>query len=75
LDPHHNNMTNIKTTNHSMTLRLDPTLAETLESTAFDLRMSQAAFIRRAIRRSLEHSQAHELPLVRQRDIQAALMR
>jgi len=67
-------MPKTKTTNHSMTLRLEQTLAESLENTAFELRMSQAAFIRRAIRRSLEHSQAHELPLVRQRDIQAALM-
>lgn len=57
-----------------MTLRLQPQLAEALECTAYELRMSQASFIRRAIRRGLEHAQAHELPIVRQREIQNVLM-
>ena len=66
---------NITTTNsHSMTLRLEPRVAEAVETTAYELRMSQASFIRRAIRRGLEHAQAHELPIVRQREVQAALM-
>jgi predicted transcriptional regulator len=57
---------------YSMTIRLPPQIAEALESTAFELRMSQAAFVRRAIRRSLEHAHAHELPVVRRREVQAA---
>jgi predicted transcriptional regulator len=59
---------------HSMTLRLQPQVAEAVETTAYELRMSQASFIRRAIRRSLEHAQMHELPIVRTREVQAALM-
>ena len=57
-----------------MTLRLEPRVAEAVEATAFELRMSQASFIRRAIRRSLEQAQMHELPIVRRREVQAALM-
>lgn len=57
-----------------MMLRLPPHIAEALESTVVELRMSQSAFVRRAIRRSLEHTQAHELPVVRRREVQAALM-
>jgi predicted transcriptional regulator len=62
------------TNNHSMTLRLEPKVAEAVENTAYELRMSQASFIRRAIRRSLEHAQVHELPIVRSRQVKAALM-
>jgi predicted transcriptional regulator len=60
--------------NHSMTLRLQPEVAEAVENAAFELRMSQATFIRRAIRRSLEHARIHELPLVRNRQVREALM-
>jgi len=61
------------TYNHPMTLRLEPRVAEAVETTAYELRMSQASFIRRAIRRGLEHAQANELPIVRRREVQAAL--
>ena len=55
-------MNNTTTIDHAMTLRLDATLAEALENTAFELRISQAAFVRRAIRWALEHTRPHEWP-------------
>jgi len=48
-------------------------VAEAVQLTAHELRMSQACFIRRAIRRSLDHAQTHELPVMRDREVQAAL--
>lgn len=49
---------------HAMTLRLDLHLHEDLESVAFDLRMSKVDFVRRSIRRAIDHAKAHELPLL-----------
>jgi predicted transcriptional regulator len=62
------------TTNiHAMTLRLPPQIAHALESTAYELCMSQSAFVRRAIREAIEHAQAHELPVVRRQEARHAV--
>jgi predicted transcriptional regulator len=54
----------MKTQTQAMTLRLDPNLADDLETVAFDLRMSKADFLRRSLYRALEHARQHELPLL-----------
>ena len=59
----------------AMTLRLTSDLADQLSDVSETLRMSKAAWVRRAIRRNLEHSRVHELPLLEQRGIQEALAR
>ena len=58
-----------------MTLRLSPEIASEVENTAYDLRMSKAAWIRRSIRRGLQHSKSAELPLLEQQAIREALAR
>jgi predicted DNA-binding protein len=50
---------------HSMTLRLPPEIAEAVENRAFEKGVSQANWIRMAIRRSL--IEAHEDELQRRR--------
>ena len=57
----------------AMTLRLDPSVAEQIEDVSDTLRMTKVQFIRRAIRRSLEHATTHELPLIEARNIREAL--
>jgi len=57
----------------AMTLRLPIHLADELTDVSDTLRMSKAAWIRRAIRRSLEHARVHELPLIEQRGVREAL--
>jgi hypothetical protein len=59
----------------SMTLRLSPEIASEVENTAYELRMSKAAWIRRSIRRGLEHSGTRELPLLNNQAIREALTR
>ena len=59
----------------AMTLRLDSNLADDLSDVSDTLRMSKASWIRRAIRRSIEHARIHELPLIAQRGVRDALAR
>jgi predicted DNA-binding protein len=59
----------------AMTLRLSADMADQLSDVSETLRMSKAAWVRRAIRRSLEHARVHEVPLLRQRGVQEALAR
>jgi predicted DNA-binding protein len=56
-----------------MTLRLDAHLADDLSDVSDTLRMTKAAWIRKAIRRSIEHARIHELPLIEQRGVRDAL--
>jgi len=49
---------------YSMTLRLPTAVATDLENTAYDLKLSKSAFIRRSILRALSHAKANELPVL-----------
>jgi hypothetical protein len=62
-----------KTTN-SITLRFyDPRTIDRLDAAAQDLNMSRSKYIRRCIVRGLQHTEEHELPLLRHREIRRAL--
>jgi predicted DNA-binding protein len=62
-----------KTTN-SITLRFyDPRTIDRLDAAAQNLNMSRSAYIRRCVVRGLEHTEEHELPLLRHREIRRAL--
>ena len=56
---------------HTMTLRLSELTASDLESVSRDLSLSKSAFIRRSIRRAIEHARQYELPLITQQIRQA----
>ncbi len=64
-----------ETRQYPMTLRLSERLLENLDLVSQQLRMSRSAYIRRAIRKELQHSLKNELPLIRDPAIQEALMR
>lgn len=49
---------------YAMTLRLQNKMAEEVEDIAHTLNLSRAAFVRRSIRRAIEHAHQHELPLL-----------
>lgn len=55
----------------AMTLRLDQQMADEIENIAFTLNLSRAAFVRRSIRRALQHAHEHELPLLSKRVLEA----
>jgi predicted transcriptional regulator len=54
-----------------MTLRLQSKMAEEVENIAFTLNLSRAAFVRRSIRRAIEHARQHELPLLNKKVLEA----
>jgi hypothetical protein len=54
-----------------MTLRLENRMADEVEDLAFTLNLSKAAFVRRSIRRAIEHARQHELPLLNKRVLEA----
>jgi len=54
-----------------MTLRLENQMAEQIEDIAFTLNLSKADFVRRSIRRAIEHARQHELPLLSKRVMEA----
>jgi len=56
---------------YAMTLRLQNEMAEKVEDIAFTLNLSRAAFVRRSIRRAIEHARQHELPLLNKRVLEA----
>lgn len=56
-----------------MTLRLQNEMAEEVEDIAFTLNLSRAAFVRRSIRRAIEHARQHELPLLKNRRVLEAI--
>ena len=59
----------------AMTLRLTEDLADQLADVSHTLRMSKSAWVRKAIRRSIEYTRVHELPLLERRGIREALAR
>ena len=62
------------TTADSITLRFyDPTTIDRLDNAAHSLNLSRSAYIRRCVIRGLEHTEAHELPLLEHRAIRNAL--
>ena len=63
----------MKTTN-SITLRFyDAKTIDRLDAAAQDLNMTRSAYIRRCVIRGLEHTEEHELPLLKHREIRKAL--
>jgi len=48
----------------ALTLRLENQMAEEIEDIAYTLNLSRAAFIRRSIRRAIQHARLRELPLL-----------
>jgi hypothetical protein len=51
----------------AMTLRIETQMADEIEEIAGNLNLSKAAFIRRSIRRAVQHSRKYELPLLNPR--------
>lgn len=64
-------MTKPKEHSYAMTLRLQNEMAEEVENIAFTLNLSRAAFVRRSIRRAIEHAHQHELPLLNRKVLEA----
>ena len=64
-------MSKPKQHSYAMTLRLQSKMAEEVEDIAFTLNLSRAAFVRRSIRRALEHARQHELPLLNKNVLEA----
>jgi predicted DNA-binding protein len=61
-------------TTNSITLRFyDAKTLDRLDAAAENLNMSRSAYIRRCIVRGLEHTEEHELPLLKHREIRKAL--
>ena len=56
-----------------MTLRLENQMADDVEDTAFSLNLTRAAFVRRSIRRAIQHAHQHELPLLRNKKVLEAI--
>jgi metal-responsive CopG/Arc/MetJ family transcriptional regulator len=66
----------LKPKNRAIILRLPESLIDRLDSVAYDLRMpSRSHYIRRSIERALEFSEAHEVPLLDDPELQRALAR
>ena len=61
--------------NVAMTLRLPKDLAEQVSEVSATCCMTKAAWVRKAIRRSLTHHEAHERPVLQQAAIREALAR
>ena len=51
----------------AMTLRLESEMAHEIEDIAYILNLSRVAFIRRSIRRAIQHARKKELPLLNAR--------
>jgi hypothetical protein len=64
-------MSKPKQHSYAMTLRLQDKMAEEVEDIAYTLNLSRAAFVRRSIRRALEHARQHELPLLNKKVLEA----
>ena len=65
----------IKTKQHpfAMTLRLQSEMADEIENVAYTLNLTRAAFVRRSIRRAIEHARQHELPLLKNKQVLEAI--
>jgi hypothetical protein len=61
---------------NSITLRFcDSKTIDRLDKAVQNLNMSRSAYIRRCVLRGLEHTEEHELPLLKHREIRKALAR
>ncbi len=49
---------------YAMTLRLQNEMADEIQDIAYTLNLTRSAFVRRSIRRGIEHARQHELPLL-----------
>jgi hypothetical protein len=67
----HQEMSKPKQHPYAMTLRLQTAMAEDIEDLAYTLNLSRAAFVRRSIRRAIEHAHQHELPLLNKHVLEA----
>ena len=66
----------MKPKKRAIILRLPETLVDRLDAVAYDLRMpSRSHYIRRSIERALDFSEAHEVPLLDDPELQRALAR
>ena len=57
----------------AMTLRLQNEMADEIENVAYTLNLTRAAFVRRSIRRAIEHARQHELPLLKNKQVLEAI--
>jgi predicted transcriptional regulator len=57
----------------AMTLRLRNEMAEEVENIAYTLNLTRAAFVRRSIRRAIDHAYQHELPLLKNKQVLEAI--
>jgi predicted DNA-binding protein len=57
----------------AMTLRLQNEMADEIENVAYTLNLTRAAFVRRSIRRAIEHAHQHELPLLKNKQVLEAI--
>jgi hypothetical protein len=64
-------MSKLQQHSYAMTLRLQNAMADEIENIAFSLNLSRAAFVRRSIRRAIEHARQHELPLLNKQVLEA----
>jgi len=53
----------------------DANTVDRLDNAAYSLNLSRSAYLRRCAVRGLEHTEAHELPLLEHRTIRKALAR
>ena len=66
----------MKPKRRAILVRLPESLVDRLDSVTYDLRMrSRSDYIRRSLERALEFSEAHEVPLLDDPDLQRALAR
>ncbi len=66
----------MKPKRRAILVRLPESLVDRLDSVSYDLRMrSRSDYIRRSLERALEFSEAHEVPLLDDPDLQRALAR
>ncbi len=58
---------------YTVTLRLPNEMAAEVENIADTLNLTRAAFVRRSIRRAIEHARQHELPLLKNKQVLEAI--
>jgi predicted DNA-binding protein len=61
--------------NRAIIVRLPESVIDRLDNASHSLNLSRSAYIRRSVVRGLEHTEAHELPLLEHRAIRKALAR
>jgi hypothetical protein len=64
----------MKRPKRAIVLRLDESVVDRIDSARHTLRMDRTTWLRKAVARNLSYNVQHELPIVGDREIQAALM-